>query len=188
MFLQHPAMQHFFLQGNEDAFVGIARGLALIVERPHEGVGEENPGEALGIEVVGHHSAVRDRTLGIQFVENRIEVGGAGELPLEFRFFGDEPFCMLGRKIGVGIAEESLGGGGQFGIIVARAQRRAGVGRSGHGVDIKIVGEAGMGVMIEGGDFFDLRQQALIDLLDVGAGEWACLGGGQGRKTGDDNG
>jgi hypothetical protein len=30
--------------------------------------------------------------------------------------------------------------------------------------------------MIEGGDFFDLREKALVDLLHVGTGEWTGLG------------
>jgi hypothetical protein len=33
------------------------------------------------------------------------------------------------------------------------------------------VGETGMGVVVEHRDLFDLRTKALIDLLNVGAGE-----------------
>jgi hypothetical protein len=39
-----------------------------------------------------------------------------------------------------------------------------------------------MRVVVEGGDFFDLRQQALINLLDIGSGERASLGGGENGK------
>ncbi len=177
VFLLHPAMQHLFLQRNEDAFVGIARGLALIVERPHERIGEEDPGKALRIEIVGHHGAVGHRTFDVDFVENRVEVGGAGELLLQFGLLVEQPFRVLGRKIGVGISEQSLGSGGEFRIVVARAQRFAGVGRRGHGVDVGIVGEAGMRVVIERRNLFDLRQQALVDLLDVRPGERTGLGG-----------
>jgi len=44
-----------------------------------------------------------------------------------------------------------------------------------------------VGVVVEGGDFFDLGQQALVDLLHVGAGEGAGLGGGE-RGDADDSG
>ena len=65
---------------------------------------------------------------------------------------------MVGRQIRVGIAEQGLGGDGEFRIVVARAQRFAGVGRRGHGVDIGIVSVAGVRVVVEGGNFLDLRQ------------------------------
>ena len=86
---------------------------------------------------------------------------------------------MLGRKIAIGISEQGLGCGSEFRIVVACAQRLAGVGRRGHGVDIGIVGEARMRVVIEGGNFFDLRQQALINLLHVRAGERTSLSRGE---------
>ena len=90
---------------------------------------------------------------------------------------------MLGRKIGVRIAEQRFGSGNEFGIIVARAHSFAGVGRSGHGIDVKVVGEAGVRVVVEGRDFFDLRQQALVDSLQVGAGEGLSLGRGEDRAA-----
>ncbi len=40
--------------------------------------------------------------------------------------------------------------------------------------------------MIEGGNFFDLREEAVVDLLNVGAGERAGLGGGEAGESGDD--
>ncbi len=170
-------MQHLFLQRNVDAFVRIARRLALIVERPHKRIGKENPGKALWVEVVGHHGAVRHRTLNVDLVENRVEVGCAGELLLQFGLLVEQPFRVLGREIGVGIAKQRLGRDGKFRVVVARAQRFAGVGRRGHGVDVRIVGEARVRVMIERRNLFDLRQQALVDLLHVRAGERARLGG-----------
>ena len=107
--LLHPAVQHLFLQRNVDAFVRIARRLTLIVERPHKRIGKENPGKTLLVEVVGHHGAVRHRTLNVDFVENRVEVGCAGELLLQFGLLVEQPFRVLGREIGVGISEQSLG-------------------------------------------------------------------------------
>src|SRR5262249_22951652 len=47
--LLHPPMQHFLLKRNIDLLVRVARGLTLVVKRPHEGVGEENPREAFRI-------------------------------------------------------------------------------------------------------------------------------------------
>src|SRR6266567_1313943 len=90
---------------------------------------------------------------------------------------------MVGREIGVGISEQGLGSDGEVRIVVARAQRFAGVGRRGHGVDIGIVGVAGVRVVVEGRNFFDLGQQALVDLLDVGTGEGARLGERQDGKS-----
>ena len=73
-------MEHFFLQGNVDLLVGVAIFELGIVKGEHEGVGEEDPYEALGIEVVGHHGAIGDSLLDVEFVENHVEVGGAGVL------------------------------------------------------------------------------------------------------------
>ena len=95
-------------------------------------------------------------------------------------FFATSHLACSGEKIGIGIAEQGLGRGNQFGIVVARANGFAEIGRRGHGVDVGIVGETGVGVMIEGGNLFDLREQALVDLLNVGSGEGAGLGGAQG--------
>src|SRR6267143_776208 len=39
VFLLHPAVKHLLLQWDEHALAGIASGLPLVVERPHEGVG-----------------------------------------------------------------------------------------------------------------------------------------------------
>ena len=93
---------------------------------------------------------------------------------------------MVRREVDIGIAEQGLGRGGEFGVVVARAQGFAGVGRSGHGVDIGIVSVAGVRMVIECGDFFDLREEALVDLLDVGTGEGTGLGKGEGGD-GDDS-
>src|SRR6266852_9295428 len=48
----HPAVQHFLLQRDEHAFVGIASRLTLVVERPHEGISEKHPWESFRIEIV----------------------------------------------------------------------------------------------------------------------------------------
>ena len=96
---------------------------------------------------------------------------------LSSAFFATSHLACSGEKIGVGIAEESLRRGDQFGIIVAGANGFAEFGRRGHGIDVGIVGETGVGVMIEGRNFFDLWQQALVDLLHVRTGEGTGLGG-----------
>src|SRR5579863_8195200 len=172
-------MQHFFLQRNVDALIGIAGGLVFVIERPHERVGEEYPWEALGIEVAGHHGAVGDRAFGIELVENHVEVRRTGVLLFEFRFFRDQPFGVFRGEVGVGITEQSLGSGNQFGIVVAGAKSFAGIGWGGHGVDIGIIGKTGVGMVIEGGNVFNLWKEAVVDFLYVGAGEWARLGGGE---------
>ena len=87
-----------------------------------------------------------------------------------------QPFGMLGREVVVRISEKRLGGSGQFGIIVARAQCLAGVWRRGHGVDVGIIRISGVSVVIERRNLFDLRQQTLINLLHVGTGKRARLG------------
>ena len=176
IFLLHPAVQHFFLQRNVDAFVGIARRLVLVVERPHERVGKEDPGKPFGIEVVGHHGAVRHGCFNVDLVENRIEVGRSRELLLQLRLLVEQPFCMLRREVGVGISEQGFGRDRKFGIVVTGAQRFAGVRRRCHRVDVRIVGVPGMRVVVERRNLFNLRKQALVDLLHVGAGKgraWA---------------
>src|SRR3984893_17325151 len=57
VFLLHPAVKHLLLQWDEHTLVGIASGLTLVVEGPHEGVGEEHPWESFQIEIVRHHGA-----------------------------------------------------------------------------------------------------------------------------------
>jgi hypothetical protein len=88
---------------------------------------------------------------------------------------------VLGREVGVGIAEQSPGSGYQFGVGVALAERHA-AGRRSHRVDVRIVGKAGMGMMIEDGDLLDLGEEAAVDLGDVGAGKRAGLGMGGSRE------
>ena len=90
---------------------------------------------------------------------------------------------MFRRKIVVRIAEQSLGCGNQFRIVVARAQGKAGIGSRGHGVNVGIVGKTRMRVVIEGRDFFNLRKQAPVDLLNIGAGERTGLGGGEETRS-----
>ncbi len=129
VFLLHPAVQHFLLQRNVDLFVRVARSLALVVEWPHKRVDEEDPRKALGIEVVSHHGAVRDRTLGVDFVENHVEISWSRILLFQLGLLRYKPLSVLGREIVVGISKQSLGCGNQFRVIVARAEGQAGVGR-----------------------------------------------------------
>src|SRR5271154_3463941 len=90
---------------------------------------------------------------------------------------------MLGREISVGIAEQCLGCDRQFGIVVARAQRFGGVRRGSHRIHVGIVGESGMSVVVERRYLFDLGQKAVVDLLNIGAGEWTRLGGRENRSS-----
>ena len=76
---------------------------------------------------------------------------------------------MLGRKIGVGISEEGFCGGDELGIVRANAEGYALVFRGSHGVDVGIIGETGMGVIIENADLIDLLEEAIVNLVDVGA-------------------
>jgi hypothetical protein len=86
---------------------------------------------------------------------------------------------VLGGEVAVGIAEQGLRGGNQFRVVVARAQRQAGVGRCSHRVDIGIVSVTRMSVMIESRNFLDLPQQTLINLLHIVTGKRARLRGGE---------
>ena len=171
--LLHPAVQHLFLQRDVDLLVAIAGALALVVERPHERIGEKHPGKALGIEIVGHHGPVGHALLDIQLVEQVGKIRVALRL-LQFSFFLHQPLGVFRREVVVGIAEQRLGCGHQLGIRIARAQRGAARRRS-HGIDIGIVGKARMRVMIEDGNLFDLRQKALIDLLHIRPGQRTSL-------------
>ena len=158
-------MQHFLLQRDIDFLIAIARALALIIEGPHEGIGEENPGKAPGVEIVRHHRPVGDALLDVQLVENIGEVGAALRL-FQLGFLLHQPFRMLRREVTIRITKQRLGGRNQFGISVTRSQRGAARRRS-HGIDIGIIREPGMSVMIEDGNLFDLRQKALVDLRHI---------------------
>ncbi len=140
LFLLHPAVQHLLLQRNVDRLVAIARLLFLIVEGPHERVGEEDPDEALGIEVVGHHGAIGDALLDIELVEQIREIRIA-LLLLQLRFLADQPLGVLGRQVAIGIVEQRLGCCHQFGIRVPLAQGRA-ARRRRHGIHVRIIGES----------------------------------------------
>ena len=181
VFLLHPAMQHFLLQRDIDFLVPIAGALALIIKGPHEGIGEEDPGKALGIEIVRHHRPVGDALLDIQLVENIGEVGVALRL-LQLGFLLHQPFRVLRREVIIRIAKQRLGGGDQFGIGVTRSQGRAARRRS-HGIHIGIVRKPGMSVMIEDGNLFDLRQQALVNLRHIRPRKRPGLRGGDRRQT-----
>src|SRR5260370_17356368 len=47
VFLLHPAVKHLLLQRDEHALVGIASGLTLVFERPHQRVRDEHPRASL---------------------------------------------------------------------------------------------------------------------------------------------
>lgn len=105
---------------------------------------------------------------------------------LQFGFFCDQPLGVFRREICIGVSEQGLGGGDEFGIISARAYSFAKVGRRGHGVDIGIVGETGMRVVIEGWNLVDLWKQTLVNLLDIGTGKRTRLSVGKNCCKGRD--
>ena len=84
-----------------------------------------------------------------------------------------------------GYPNSAFAAAAKFRIVIARAERFAGVRRSGHRVDIRIVGISRMSVMIERRDLLDLRQQALVDLLNVWAGKRPSLGRAQAAYSND---
>ena len=182
IFLLHPAMQHLLLQRDVNALVGIARSLALIIEGPHESIGEKYPGEALRIEVVRHHRPICHRTLDVDLVEDGIEIRCARELLLDFILLVQQPLGMFGRKIVIRISKKRFGCRGQFGIIIAGAQGLTGIRRRGHGVNVWIIRIPGVSVVIECGDLLDLRQKTLIDLLHIRPGKGTRLGHRQIRQ------
>ena len=77
MLLLHPAVQHLLLKRNVNLLVPVAGAFLLVIEGPHERVGEEDPDEALGIEIVGHHGAVGDALLDVELVQEIREVSSA---------------------------------------------------------------------------------------------------------------
>ncbi len=84
---------------------------------------------------------------------------------------------MFGLEVVVGIAEQGLGGGDEFRVVGAGAEEVRFVGDGRHGVDVGVVTEAGVGVVVVEGNFFDLREEAVVDLGEVGTREGAGLGG-----------
>ena len=168
-FLFFPARQHFFLQRNVHAHIRSAGSLLAVVKRIEKGIAEENPVESLGVQVGSHHGAIRQANLYVQFVEDAVEIRGAAGLFRRVLFVG-QPFGMLGLEIIVRVAEKRFSGGDKLRIVVAQAKGRTLVGRRGHGVDIGIVGEAGMGVIVVHGDLVDLEEQAVVRFLDVTGG------------------
>jgi hypothetical protein len=60
----------------------------------------------------------------------------------------------------------------------------AGVRRSRHGIDVRVIGESGMRVMIERRNLLDLREQPLVNLLEIGSGKWTGLSGCENREAG----
>jgi hypothetical protein len=61
----------------------------------------------------------------------------------------------------------------------------ASVGGSSHGIDVRVIGKAGMRVMIERRNFLDLREQSLVNLLEIRSGKRAGLSGCENREAGN---
>ena len=111
-------MEHFLLQRNVNLLVSIAGAFPPIVEWPHERIRKEDPDKSFRIKIVGHHGAVRDPLLDVQFVENVRKIS-LPTLLLQLCFLLHQPFGVFGRKIIVRVAEERFGGRDEFGIRVA---------------------------------------------------------------------
>src|SRR5262249_20928782 len=82
-------------------------------------------------------------------------------------------------EIVVGIAEEGFGGGDEFGIVVAQSEHAAFVGRRGHGVDVAVIGIAGVGVVVIQGNAADFAEQIFVEFAEIRGGIGAGL-----RKSG----
>src|SRR5712672_3234675 len=166
IFLLHIAMQHFFLQRDVHAHVRVLAGLIAIFERKEKRIDKEDPMEALGIEIGSKRHAVRQAGFNIELVQNAVPISGAARFFSGFLFV-DQPLRMFGLEIFVGIGEKGFCGGYEFRISVAQAEDRGFVGGRGLRVHIGIVGESGVGVIVVDGDTVDLREEMVVDFLDI---------------------
>jgi hypothetical protein len=101
-------------------------------------------------------------------------------LLLEFGLLRDQPLGVLGERSRRDI-RTGFGGGNEFRIVVARAQRFAGV-RGRPWRRRRDHRKTGMRVMIEDGNLFNLREQSLVDLLHVRSGKRTGLAGCEGFR------
>src|SRR5215472_7480016 len=131
--------------------------------------------ETLGIEIGAKRNAIGEARSDVHLVQNAVPVRGTARSFGSFLFV-DKPLGMFGPEIVVGISEERLGGGHEFGIVVAQAKYGAFAGRRGHGVHVGIVGESGVRVVIVDRDASDLLEQACVDALDLAARKRFGLG------------
>src|SRR5689334_846943 len=99
----------------------------MIVERKQERIHEENPMEAFGIEIGSERDAVREAGFDIQLIQNAVPIRGAAR-SLGPLLFVNEPLRVLGLKVIIRITEQCLGGGYEFGIVVAQANYGAFIG------------------------------------------------------------
>ncbi len=180
-FLFHVALEHFFLERNVHGHVAVLCGLVAIVEGEQEGIGEKHPVETLGIEIRGKRNAIGEARCDVHLVQNAVPVRGIAGSFGRFLFV-DKPFGVFGLEIVVGVGEQRLGGGHEFGIVVAQAKYGAFAGRRGHRVHVGIVGEGGVRMVVVDRDAGDLLAQACVDSLDVAAGKRFGLGPG-GRSS-----
>src|SRR6266850_44670 len=166
IFLLHVAMQHFFLKRDVHAHVRVLAGLIAIFERKEKRIDKENPMEALGIEIGSKRHAVGQAGFNIELIEDAVPISsGAG-------FFGgflfvDQPLGVLRLEIVIGIGEERFGGGNEFGIGVAQTEDGSFVGRRGLRVHIGVVWESRVGVIVVDEDAVDLREEMVVNFLDV---------------------
>src|SRR5712671_1226267 len=152
----------------------------MVVEGIEKRIGEENPVEALGVQVRRHEGAVGEAGFDVELVEDAVEVGlAAGGLGGLFAI--GKPFGMFGFEVIVRIAEEKFGGGDEFGIVVAQTEDAAFVGRRSHGVNVAIVGKARVGVIVIDGDGVNFAEQAIVDFGKTFGGIRSGLGCRRGR-------
>src|ERR1700675_3639117 len=94
----------------------------------------------------------------------------------------DEPLGVLGLEIVIGVAEKRFCGGNKFRIGIAKAQDRAFLGRRSQGVHVGIIWKCCVRVIVVEGDAIDLLQQAVVDFLQVSAGQRPRLRLGHGGR------
>ena len=146
----------------------------MIVEGKQERIDEKNPVKALGIQIRSKSDTVREAGFDVQLIQNAVPICGAA------RSFGglllvNEPLRMLGLEVVIGITEERLGRGYEFGIVVAQTNDGTLIGGSGLRIHVRIAGKSGMRMIVVDGNAIDLREQVLVSFLDVAAGEGFSL-------------
>src|SRR5438876_48531 len=117
-----------------------------------------------------NRNAIGEARCDVHLVQNAVPVRGIAGSFGRFLFV-DKPFGVFGLEIVVGVGEQRLGGGHEFGIVVAQAKYGAFAGRRGHRDHVGIVGEGGVRMVVVDRDAGDLLAQACVDSLDVAAGK-----------------
>ena len=125
--------------------------------------------EAFAVQIGRHEGAVGETRFDVELVQDAIEVGGVAGLLGGFLAVG-KPFGVLGLEVVVRIAKQSFGRGRELRIVVAQAENVAFLRGSGHGVHVRVIGIARMGVIVVNGNGVDLHQKVFVKLGQVGGG------------------